>query len=93
MAIYFVDPASGDDADDSERDEHTSSPAGGHEPAAPRRRAAPARQFHLQAAAAFPADLAGTPEEPIVIEPYAGPTATFDGRLVAPSFDVVPNVE
>ena len=28
-----------------------------------------------------------------MVEPYAGPTATFDARLVAPPVDVVPNLE
>ena len=94
MAIYFVDPASGDDANDGRSADE---PLRTLRAATDRLRRGDVLRLHAgsiyRPPAAFPADLAGTPEEPIVIEPYAGPTATFDGRLVAPPFDVVPNVE
>ena len=94
MAIYFVDPASGDDGNDGRSADE---PLRTLRAATDRLRRGDVLRLHagsiFRPPAAFPADLAGTPEEPIVVEPYAGPTATFDARLVAPPVDVVPNLE
>jgi hypothetical protein len=92
VTAYFVDPVAGDDA------------SGGLGPETPWRTVARAARdlgagdtLRLHAGAVygpetvFPGTLAGTPEAPIVVEPYAGTEVHFDGRIRDPDLTRAPN--
>ena len=90
---YFVDPTTGDDTND------------GRSPETPFETIARASQelgagdtLRLHAGSIFGPDvvfaqMVGTPESPIVVEPYAGTEVVFDGRITDPDFATVPNSE
>ena len=83
MAIYFVDPASGDDANDGLSPAAAFKTVGHATAGCGRRRAAAARRFRIRPGDGVPGDTGRHAEEPIVIEPYAG----TDGRVRRPDHD------
>jgi hypothetical protein len=93
MSIYFVDPVSGDDGNN------------GLDPASAFRSidrgtaeliAGDVLRLHagsVYGPTGFSAKLHGEKGHPIVIEPYAGAVAVFDGRVRTPDMSIVPNTE
>ena len=92
MTIYFVNPVDGDDTNDGLSSESPLRTVG-H--ATSLLDAGDVLRLHAGSvygpATVFPAALAGTPMAPILIEPYAGTEAVFDGRLRDPDLGGVPN--
>jgi hypothetical protein len=92
-SVYFVDPATGDDTNDGlgpTTSFRTITRAIGE--------LEPGDSLRLHAGSVYGpttvfSTMAGTPDAPIVVEPYGGPEAVFDGRITDPGFSVVPNAE
>jgi hypothetical protein len=92
MSVYFVDPVEGDDNTDGTSQEK---PFKTIEHAIPELRAGDVLRLHAGTvygpSTVFPREMAGSAEEPIVVEPYAGTEVTFDGRITDPALSAVPN--
>jgi hypothetical protein len=92
MSLYFVDPARGNDGNDGTSQEK---PFKTIERAIPELGAGDVLRLHAGTvygpSIVFPREMAGSAEEPIVVEPYAGTEVTFDGRITDPALSVAPN--
>ena len=89
---YFVDPVAGDDGNDGlslQTPFRTVAHASEHLKQGDRLRLHAGAVFGPTTV--FSTRIAGTPEAPIVVEPYAGDEVVFDGRITDPATDEVPN--